>query len=109
MEHEYGNHASALLLVVDKLKPAVVPHERAPHEAVSPVVTVSHAILVLQQDRPVDLILVQCCGDGVPVTHHQPQDFVGFVEAGELAGVRHLAAEDLLIVFARHSRSPVPR
>src|SRR5208282_1805082 len=36
VEHEYGNHASALLLVVDKLKPAVVPHERAPHEAVSP-------------------------------------------------------------------------
>ena len=77
-------------------------HARAPHEAVSPVVTVSHAILLLQQDRPVDLILVQRPGDGVPVAHHQSKNFVRFVEAGELAGVRHLAAEDLPIVFARY-------
>ena len=34
--------------------------------------------------------------------HHQRQDVVGFVEAAELAGVRHLAAEDLSVVFARH-------
>jgi hypothetical protein len=101
-EHHHRDKAAAALLVVDQLSPAIVAHAHAPHEAVSPVVTVSHAILVLQQDRPVDLILVQCCGDGVPVTHHQPQDFVGFVQTAELAGVRHLAAEDLRIVLARH-------
>lgn len=34
--------------------------------------------------------------------HHQSQDFIRIVEAAELASVRHLAAEDLPIVFARH-------
>jgi hypothetical protein len=75
-----------VLFVFDKLSPAVVPHERAPHEPVCPVITVSHAILVLQQDRPVDLILVQRPGDSVPVAHREPQDFVRLVEAAELAG-----------------------
>src|SRR6266403_328691 len=36
---------------------------------------------------------------GVPVPHHQSQNLVGFVEAGELAGVRHFAAEDLPVIF----------
>jgi hypothetical protein len=36
------------------------------------------------------------------VPHHQSQNFIGFVEAAELACVRHLAAEDLRVVFARH-------
>ena len=34
--------------------------------------------------------------------HHQSQDFIRFIEAAELAGVRHLTAEDLRVVFARH-------
>jgi len=33
------------------------------------------------------------------VPHHEPQDFVRLVEAAELAGVQHLAAEDLPVVF----------
>ena len=62
------------------------------------------ASLILQQQRHVDLALEQRPGDGVPVPHHEPQNFVGFVEAAELAGVGHLAAEDLWIVLARHDR-----
>ena len=31
----------------------------------------------------------------MPVPHHQSQNFVGFFEAAELAGVRHFAAENL--------------
>jgi hypothetical protein len=91
-----------VLLVVDKLKPAVVPHERATHEAVSPVVTVSHAILVLQQKGHIDLALEKCSGDGVPVAHHQSQNFVGFVQTAELANIRHLAAENLPVVLTWH-------
>jgi hypothetical protein len=34
--------------------------------------------------------------DCVPVPHHQSQNFIGFVEAAELAGILYLAAEDLL-------------
>src|ERR1019366_9204289 len=102
MEHHHRNQAAAVLLVVDKLSPAVVAHGRAPHEAMSPVVAVRHAVRVLQQERDVDLTLEQRPGDVVPVPHHQPQNFIGFVEACELAGVRYLAAEDLPVVFARH-------
>ena len=36
------------------------------------------------------------------MTHYQSQNFIGFIEAAELAGVRHLAAENLPVVFARH-------
>lgn len=39
---------------------------------------------------------------GVPVPHHQSQNFIGFTEAPELADIRHPANEHLLIVFARH-------
>src|SRR5450759_2495394 len=102
VEHEHRNHASAALLVVDKLSPAVMAHAHAPHEPASPVVAVRQAVFVLQQERHVDLILVQRPGDSVPVPHHQSQNFIGLVEAGELAGVRHLAAEDLRVVLARH-------
>src|ERR1019366_5733410 len=40
--------------------------------------------------------------NGVPVPHHQSKNFIGFVEAAKLAGIRHLASEDLAVVFARH-------
>lgn len=36
------------------------------------------------------------------MAHHEPQDFVGFIQTAELARIRHLAAEDLRVVFARH-------
>jgi len=36
------------------------------------------------------------------VPHHQSQNFIGFVKAAELAGVRHLPAEHFPIVFAGH-------
>jgi hypothetical protein len=36
------------------------------------------------------------------VPHHQPEDFVRFFEAGELAHICHLAAEYFGIVFAWH-------
>src|ERR1035437_4560207 len=57
VEHEYRNHASAVLLVVDQLCPAVVAHAHAPHEAASPVVAVRRAILIFQQHRHVDVAL----------------------------------------------------
>ena len=65
MEHEYGNHAAAVLLIIDQLSPTVVPQERAPHEAVRPVIAVKHTVLVLQEDWSVDFALVQGPGDGV--------------------------------------------
>ncbi len=63
-EHHHRDQASAVLLVVDKLRPAVVAHGRAPHESASPVVAVRRAVLVLQQERHVDLALEQRPGDG---------------------------------------------
>lgn len=34
--------------------------------------------------------------------HQQSENFIGFLEAAKLAGIRHLASEDLSVVFARH-------
>ena len=101
-EHHHGDQPSAVLLVLNQLSPAIVAHVHAPHEAAGPVVAVRHAVFVLQQERNVDFAVEQRPGDGVPVPHHQPEDFVRLFEAGELAGIRHLAAEDLPVVFARH-------
>ncbi len=90
------------VIPVNQLSPAVVAHAHTPHEPASPVIAVRRAVLVLQQERHIRLALEQRSGDGVPVAHHQSKNFVGFVEADELASVRHLATEDLPIVFARH-------
>ena len=54
-EHHHGDQAPAVLLVVHKLGPSVVPHAHAPHEPASPVVAVRHAGLGLQQKRHIDL------------------------------------------------------
>src|ERR1035437_8373641 len=40
----------------------------------APVVAVGNAVLVLQQERHVDLALEQRPGDVVPVAHHQSQN-----------------------------------
>src|ERR1035437_6692261 len=86
-EHHHRDQASAVLVVVDKVSPAVVAHAHAPHEAASPVVALGNAVLVLQQERHVDLTLEQRPGDAVPVPHHQSQDFVCLVEARKFVGV----------------------
>jgi hypothetical protein len=46
-EHHHRDEASAVLFVVHKLSPAIVPHVHAAHETTRPVVAVSHAVLVL--------------------------------------------------------------
>jgi hypothetical protein len=48
VEHHHRDQASAVLLVVDQLCPAVVTHAYTPHEAPSPVVAVRGAVRVLQ-------------------------------------------------------------
>jgi len=90
-----GDQVSAVLLVVDKFSPAIGAHAHAPHESASPVVAVKHTVLVLKQERPLDLALEQRPCDGVPLTHRQSQNFVRLVDAAELACLRHPAAKDL--------------
>ena len=63
-------------------------HAHAPHESASPVVALRGAVLVLQQERHIGFALEQRPSDVVPVPHHQSQNFIGFVEAVELAGGR---------------------
>jgi hypothetical protein len=46
VERHHRDQASAVPFVVDKFSPTVVPHLHAPHEAASPIIAVSHAILV---------------------------------------------------------------
>jgi hypothetical protein len=41
-------------------------------------------------------------GDGVPVPHDQPQDFVRLIEARKITGVCHLAAEGFLGIRSRN-------
>src|SRR5437870_817860 len=44
VEHHHRDQASAVLLVVDKLRPAVVPHAHSPHETTTPLVAMRQAI-----------------------------------------------------------------
>ena len=63
-QRHHWDQAPAVLLVVHKLTPAIVPHAHAPHEAASPVIAVRRAVLVEQQERHVDFVLEQRPGDG---------------------------------------------
>src|SRR5215472_17046696 len=87
VQSHHRDHASAVLLVVDKIGPAVVAHAHPAHEAASPVVAVPDAVVVLNHERHVNIILGEPPGDSVPVPHYQRQDFVRLFEARELASV----------------------
>ena len=101
-EHHHRDQAPSVLLIVNQLCPAVVAQACAVHEAASPVVALHHAILVFKQQRHVDRTLEQRPGNVIPVPHHEPEDLVCLIDAGEHAGVRYLAAEDFPVVSARH-------
>ena len=85
MEHHQRNHASAVLLIVDKLGPTIVPHAQS-----LPWATPFSSS---NRRRNVDLTLEQRLGDGVPVLHHQSQGLIGLVETVEFARFRHLSTK----------------
>ena len=89
-----------MILVSNQRLPAIVTQVHSPQEPASPVVAGRHAIFVFQQQRHVHLILPERVGNVIPVPHQERQDVSCFVQAGNLTGVRHLAATHLGQVFA---------
>lgn len=55
-EHHHQHQAAAVLLVIDQLCSAIGPNGHSPFEAACPVIAERHALLVLQQKRPIDLV-----------------------------------------------------
>lgn len=100
VEHHHRDQASAILLVVHKLSPLVVPHVHSAHEAVCPIVPVKLALFVLEDHWNVDFAPMERRGDLVPVPRQQIENLLRLVEAGELNDLRQVAAEDLPVVLA---------
>jgi hypothetical protein len=63
VERHHRDHAAAMFLVIEQLRPAVTPHAHAPHKAASPIVAESDTVLILQQEWAVDLTFMQGCGN----------------------------------------------
>jgi hypothetical protein len=68
MQHQHRQYAAPMFRAGDQVGPCLPAQFDTTHESPRPVVSSDQTLVVLEQERQVDLVGVERAGDGVPVS-----------------------------------------